>query len=47
MELVAAHRGERMDTLCARLLAGLQAFAAGAPQEDDITVVLVKREEGA
>jgi phosphoserine phosphatase len=47
MELVAAHRGERMDALCGRLLAGLKSFAAGAPQEDDITVVLVKREEGA
>jgi serine phosphatase RsbU (regulator of sigma subunit) len=47
MDLVAAYRHERMDALCERLLAGLQAFAAGAPQEDDITVVLVKREENA
>jgi phosphoserine phosphatase len=47
MDLVAAYRHERMEALCERLLAGLEAFAAGAPQEDDITVVLVKREENA
>jgi serine/threonine-protein kinase RsbW len=29
------------------LLDSVQQFAAGAPQEDDITVVLVKREAGA
>jgi phosphoserine phosphatase len=47
MDLVAAYRHERMKALCERLLGGLEAFAAGAPQEDDITVVLVKREENA
>lgn len=45
MEVVAAHRRSRMEPLAAALLAALQAFAAGAPQEDDITVVLVKRNE--
>jgi len=33
-----------MAELAAVLLESLQAFAKGAPQEDDITVVLVKRE---
>ncbi len=47
MDVVAAHRHLRMDALGAALLAELERFAAGAPQEDDITVVLVKREESA
>jgi phosphoserine phosphatase RsbU/P len=47
MDLVATWRHERMDALCERLLVGLQEFADGAPQEDDITVVLVKREASA
>lgn len=45
MQLVAAHRRLAMKPLADALLAALQAFAAGAPQEDDITVVLVKRDE--
>ena len=45
MDVVAAHRQLGMETLCAELLGELERFAAGAPQEDDITVVLVKREE--
>lgn len=36
-----------MAGLGARLLAEVHAFAQGAPQEDDITVVLVKREAAA
>jgi phosphoserine phosphatase len=44
MEFVAAHRHLRMEPLADALLAELQRFAAGAPQEDDITVVLVKRD---
>jgi phosphoserine phosphatase RsbU/P len=46
MGIVAAHAQQSMEALCARLLAELETFAAGAPQEDDITVVLLKRMEG-
>jgi anti-sigma regulatory factor (Ser/Thr protein kinase) len=45
--IVARHRGMSMAALGARILAEVQAFAQGAPQEDDITVVLVKREAAA
>lgn len=45
--IVAEHRGMAMAGLGARLLAEVHAFAQGAPQEDDITVVLVKREAAA
>lgn len=45
MNIVATHRQLEMDALCARLLADLDRFADGAPQEDDVTVVLVKRED--
>jgi len=43
-EIVRSHHGASMERLSATLLDAVQAFAAGAPQEDDITVVLVKRE---
>jgi len=43
-EIVRSHHGTSMEQLSATLLDAVQAFAAGAPQEDDITVVLVKRE---
>jgi len=43
-EIVRSHHGESMAQLYAILLDAIQAFAAGAPQDDDITVVLVKRE---
>jgi anti-sigma regulatory factor (Ser/Thr protein kinase) len=36
-----------MAELSSVLLAEVEAFARGAPQEDDITIVLVKREGGA
>ncbi|TSA16724.1 MAG: GAF domain-containing protein [Betaproteobacteria bacterium] len=42
-EIVQAHRGKSAAELSAILLEAVQSFAAGAPQEDDITVVLVKR----
>ena len=42
--LVAARQDEPMATLAATLLAEVSAFAGAAPQEDDITLVLVKRE---
>lgn len=41
---IAAQPGASMQALAQGLLAEVQAFARGAPQEDDITVVLVKRE---
>ena len=43
-ELVAAHGGESMKMLLDTLLKSVDAFARGAPQEDDMTAVLVKRE---
>jgi phosphoserine phosphatase len=45
--IVARDRGMSMAALTASLLAALHDFACGAPQEDDITVVLVKREAAA
>jgi phosphoserine phosphatase len=47
IDIVTAHPDLRMDALAATLLEQLETFACGAPQEDDITVVLVKREESA
>ena len=47
MDLVAAHRDERMQALCETLLGALHTFAAGAPQEDDVSVVLLKRQGSA
>ncbi len=47
-ETIREGRGETMAALTKTLFARVKAFAAGAPQEDDMTVVLVKREpEGA
>jgi phosphoserine phosphatase RsbU/P len=43
-DIVARHRNGSMASLSAAILEALQGFAAGAPQEDDITVVLVRRE---
>ena len=43
-QLVAEHRKSSMAELSARLLAAVQAFAHGTTQEDDITIVLLKRE---
>jgi len=42
--IVAEHRGMSMAALADCLLAEVHAFAQGAPQEDDITLVLVRRE---
>ncbi len=42
-ELLRAHHGEPAAAISARLLEAVQAFAKGAPQEDDMTIVLVKR----
>jgi phosphoserine phosphatase len=42
--LVAARAHEPMARLAEAILEAVEAFAGGAPQEDDMTVVLVKRE---
>jgi sigma-B regulation protein RsbU (phosphoserine phosphatase) len=43
-EIVGACHGKPAAELSAVLLESVQAFAKGAPQDDDMTVVLVKRE---
>ncbi|HEX3631736.1 MAG TPA: SpoIIE family protein phosphatase [Casimicrobiaceae bacterium] len=43
-DIVRSHRGASMAQLSAILLDAIDAFADGAPQDDDITVVLVKRD---
>jgi phosphoserine phosphatase len=45
--VLRVHHGRRMSELSGILLDAVQAFAQGVPQEDDITLVLVKREAGA
>lgn len=42
-EILRAHHGEPAAAISARLLEAVQAFAKGAPQEDDMTIVLVRR----
>jgi phosphoserine phosphatase len=42
-QLLCAHHRESMPALAQRLLDAVRDFACGAPQEDDITMVLVKR----
>jgi sigma-B regulation protein RsbU (phosphoserine phosphatase) len=42
-DILAAHHGRSMAELSAILFDAVAAFAAGAPQDDDMTVVLVKR----
>ena len=44
--VLRAHRGEPMAQLLEALLAALRDFARGAPQLDDITIVLVRRLPG-
>jgi phosphoserine phosphatase len=43
-EVIRAHGDRSMAELGAALFAAVKAFAAGEPQEDDMTIVLVKRE---
>jgi anti-sigma regulatory factor (Ser/Thr protein kinase) len=38
------HRGKTMSELADLLLESMHAFARGAPQEDDVTIVLIQRE---
>ena len=42
--LARDHHGMSMHRLSDRLLAEVRAFARGAPQEDDMTIVMLKRE---
>jgi phosphoserine phosphatase RsbU/P len=42
-DIVSAHRDKSMSDLLGILQASVDAFARGAPQEDDMTAVLVKR----
>lgn len=46
-QIVREHHGQSTARLSAILLEAVQAFSRGAPQEDDMTVVLVKRHAGA
>lgn len=46
-EAIVASAGGSMAALTAEIFARVAAFAAGAPQEDDMTIVLVKRKAGA
>ena len=43
MELVRKHGARSMAELLGRMLAELEAFGQGGPQEDDITIVLIRR----
>jgi phosphoserine phosphatase len=46
-EIVREHHAKPVADLSAVLLGEVQAFAGNAMQEDDMTVVLVKRKDGA
>jgi serine phosphatase RsbU (regulator of sigma subunit) len=46
-QLVHAHRGEPAASLAAHLLDAVRAFEQGAPQQDDITMVVLKRDAAA
>jgi serine phosphatase RsbU (regulator of sigma subunit) len=41
--ILRGHHGQTMARLSAILLEAVQAFAQGAPQEDDMTAVVVRR----
>jgi serine phosphatase RsbU (regulator of sigma subunit) len=45
--LLARHHELPAADLAARILGAVQAFAGNAMQEDDMTVVLVKRKAGS
>jgi len=42
-DLVTAHGHEPMSALVERIVQGVEAFASGAPQNDDMTILLVRR----
>jgi phosphoserine phosphatase len=43
-QILREHAGESMAELARTLLEGVRSFARGEPQEDDVTVVLVRRD---
>ena len=43
VELLRAHRDEPMARLIEIVVESVEAFAAGAPQGDDMTIVLTRR----
>jgi len=43
-EVLRQHRGKTTSELADLLLESMHAFARGAPQEDDVTIVLIQRE---
>ena len=47
LAVIRAHAAGSMEALAAALFDAVKAFAQGAPQEDDMTVVLVKRQRPA
>jgi len=47
LAVIRAHAAGSMEALAAALFDAVKAFAQGAPQEDDMTVVLVKRKRPA
>jgi len=46
-ELVSAQAHPRMADLAAALLAAVKAFAGDTPQQDDVTLVLLRRDSAA
>jgi serine phosphatase RsbU (regulator of sigma subunit) len=44
-EVLCDHKGEELEPLCRSLLDKLSEFTAGQPQFDDLTLVLLRREE--
>lgn len=45
-DLIRRHRGKPMPELIGMLLMAVDAFAGGAPQQDDVTIVLIRRLPG-
>ena len=45
LDVITENRTVTMEDLVSRMIDAVQDFAEGTPQEDDMTIVLVKREE--
>jgi serine phosphatase RsbU (regulator of sigma subunit) len=45
-DLVGAHHHEPMSALVERIVRAVELFASGAPQNDDMTILLVRRLAG-
>jgi len=43
IEVIAAHRGDSAEEVCAAIVGAVNAFAEGAAQADDITVLVLRR----